>query len=91
MMSKSGGITARTTSEIAQKRRMETEHRDQINALQRQLSNAEKRLRESASQRNQQAVDMEHKAREIKFIEARCSELQQENHRLKTLVEVIDI
>ena len=75
------------TSELAQKRKVDSQHRDQIGAMQRQLDNSEKRLRESSQVRNQLMVDLEHKTRELKFTEARLHESLQENHRLKALLE----
>jgi chromosome segregation ATPase len=75
------------TSELAQKRKADAQHRDQIAALQRQIDNSEKRLRESSQVRNQLMVDLEQKTREQKFTDARLHESLQENHRLKALLE----
>lgn len=77
------------TSDLAKRRKDEAKHRDQLNALQKQLDTANKRLRESGLVKNQLIVDLEHKVRECRFAEKQCEELQQENHKLIHRLEAV--
>lgn len=89
-LSKCGFIPAAAgTSDLAKRRKDEAKHRDQLNALQRQLDTATKRLKESSMTKNQLIVDLEHKTRENRFMENRCDELQKENQKLMSQLEAV--
>lgn len=78
-------------SDLAKRRKDEAKHKDQISALQKQLDTANKRLKESGLARNQLVVDLEHKARESRFLENKCDELQQENAKLLSRLEAVTL
>ena len=89
-ISKCGFISpAAGTSDLAKRRKEENQHRDKLNALQKQLDTTNKRLKDSNITRNQFVVDLEHKTRECRFFENRCDELQNEKHNLIARLEVI--
>lgn len=75
------------TSDLAKKRREEVQHKEQLNALQKQLETTNRRLKESSLAKNQMIVDLEQKTRECRFFENRCDELQQENFKLEAKLE----
>ncbi len=68
---------------VAQKRRIELQHRDQLDALQKQLNTANSRLEENAKIRNQQIVDIESLTREARFFKKRSSDQERELQNLR--------
>jgi hypothetical protein len=77
------------TSDIAKRRKDESQHREKLAALQKQLDTTNKRLKECNISRNQYVVDIEHKERAFRALETRCNELQQDKHKLAAQLEAV--
>lgn len=73
-------------SEMAHKKRIQKEHMQQLDALQRQLDSKEFRLAECIKSRNEIQKEFDAKSRALNFLEKQYSELQQENQSLKAQI-----
>lgn len=82
-----GDAFSDSISVAAQKRRIERQHQEQLNALQQQLDTVTHRLQESSKKNKQQITEIESLTRDLNFYQKRCHEYQHEIQALQSVVE----
>lgn len=75
------------TSEAATRRRIQREHREKLDSMQKLLETSELRLTESQKSKAKLLSDMETITRENRHLAKQCTDLQRENQRMRAELE----